>query len=67
LLERNQMLCLRCHFQQQDTPGTLNIGSQSHASFAHGATSGFVSQGVCWSGGCHEAIHGSQVNEHLRY
>jgi hypothetical protein len=24
-------------------------------------------QGTCWSAGCHEAIHGSQVNDHLRY
>jgi hypothetical protein len=24
-------------------------------------------QGTCWSAGCHEAIHGSQVNGHLRY
>jgi hypothetical protein len=24
-------------------------------------------QGTCWSAGCHEAIHGSNVNGHLRY
>lgn len=60
LVARNQMLCLKCHFQQQTTPGAINIGDQNHAS-------GRLSEGTCWSGGCHEAIHGSQVNSHLRY
>lgn len=65
LVARNQMLCLKCHFQQQRvpgqvyTPGQLAIGEGSHT--------GRVSQGTCWSGGCHEAVHGSQVNSHLRY
>ena len=66
LVARNQILCLKCHFQQQrvsgqtQVPGQLNIGAENH-----GAS--FVSQGTCWSGGCHEAVHGSQVNSHLRY
>jgi len=65
LVARNQILCLKCHFQQQQvpgrtsTPGALNIGNDNHATN--------VSQGTCWSGGCHEAVHGSQVNSHLRY
>ena len=65
LVARNQILCLKCHFQQQkipgmaSTPGQLNIAGDNHATN--------VSQGTCWSGGCHEAVHGSQVNSHLRY
>jgi hypothetical protein len=23
--------------------------------------------GTCWSAGCHEAVHGSQVSSSLRY
>jgi predicted CXXCH cytochrome family protein len=65
LVARNQMLCLKCHFQTQNvpgqasSPGQLNIGNDNHASN--------MAQGACWSAGCHEAIHGSQVNAHLRY
>jgi predicted CXXCH cytochrome family protein len=60
LKERNQLLCLQCHFQQQTSPGTLNIGNSNHAT-------GRIEEGTCWSAGCHEAVHGSQVNSHLRY
>lgn len=60
LNERNQTLCLKCHFQQQLSPGTIKIGDSDHAT-------GRLASGTCWSGGCHEAIHGSQVNSHLRY
>lgn len=63
LTERNQTLCLKCHFQQQtassDGTLTLNMGDVNHASN--------VARGTCWSGGCHEAIHGSQVSSHLRF
>ena len=59
LTQRNQMLCLKCHFQQQSTPGALNLGDQNH--------NVRMAQGTCWSGGCHQAVHGSQVNSHLRY
>ena len=62
LISRNADLCLRCHFQQQ-LPGnttSFTIGNvTAHATF--------LSRGTCWSGGCHEAVHGSQVNPHLRY
>jgi predicted CXXCH cytochrome family protein len=59
LTSRNQDLCLKCHFQQQIIPGQINISLQNH--------SGFLPQGTCWSAGCHEAVHGSQVNPHLRF
>jgi len=59
LSERNQTLCLKCHFEQQTSAGTILIGDVNHSSF--------LQQGTCWSAGCHEAIHGSQVNEHFRF
>src|SRR5437762_11035777 len=59
LNERNQTLCLKCHFQEQKEPGHIFIGDVDHSSF--------LPQGTCWSAGCHEAIHGSQVNPLLRY
>lgn len=59
LVQRNQNLCLKCHFQAQTTPGTLMIGNRNHATF--------VNQGTCWSAGCHEAVHGSHASSSLRY
>jgi len=58
LIARNQTLCLRCHFQQQTSTGIF-IGDFNHTTF--------LNRGTCWSAGCHEAIHGSQVNPHLRF
>jgi hypothetical protein len=59
LVVRNQNLCLQCHFQQQTSAGVMVIGNVNHAPF--------VARGTCWSGGCHEAVHGSNINQHLRY
>jgi predicted CXXCH cytochrome family protein len=59
LKARNQNLCLQCHFQQQTGPGVILIGGRDHASF--------LTRGTCWSGGCHEAIHGSHVSSSLRF
>jgi predicted CXXCH cytochrome family protein len=59
LTERNANLCLKCHFQQQKTPGTVYIGGVDHT--------GRLSQGTCWTAGCHEAVHGSRVNPSLRF
>ncbi|MDD2765791.1 MAG: cytochrome c3 family protein [Opitutaceae bacterium] len=56
---RNQNLCLQCHFQEQAAAGKLLIGGRDHASF--------VNRGTCWSAGCHEAVHGSNVNRSLRF
>lgn len=58
LTERNATLCLKCHYQKQRAAGLL-IGGRDH--------SGFLSRGTCWSAGCHEAVHGSQVNSSLRF
>lgn len=59
LNERNATLCLKCHFQEQKQPGTIFIGDVNHSSF--------LQQGTCWSAGCHEEPHGSNVTPLLRY
>ena len=59
LNERNATLCLKCHFQEQKIPGTIFIGDVDH--------SNFLQQGTCWSAGCHEEPHGSNVTPLLRY
>ena len=57
LTERNGTLCLKCHMSELGTTGT---------SAAPGHIKNSI-QGTCWSAGCHEAIHGSQVNKRFRY
>jgi len=66
LIERDNNLCLKCHAQvaSPTLPGVVSIGTMPHAGFA--ATS-FLQQGTCFSAGCHTAVHGSDVNSHLRY
>ncbi len=59
LTERNATLCLKCHFQEQTDPNTILIGGRDHSSF--------LSRGTCFSAGCHEAIHGSNVDTSLRF
>jgi DmsE family decaheme c-type cytochrome len=59
LNERNATLCLKCHFQEQKEPGHIFIGDVDHSSF--------LQQGTCWSAGCHEEPHGSNVTPLLRY
>jgi predicted CXXCH cytochrome family protein len=59
LTQRTAALCTKCHFQQQAGGGVILIGGQDHTDL--------LSQGACWSAGCHEAVHGSQVNSSLRY
>jgi len=59
LNERSATLCLKCHVQQQLTNGRIYIGDGDHTTR--------LTQGTCWSAGCHEAVHGSQVNGHFRY
>ncbi len=59
LVQRNQNLCLKCHFQQQTAAGVIVIGGRDHTSF--------LRRGTCWSAGCHEAVHGSQIGSSLRF
>lgn len=58
LTQRNAALCSRCHFQEQ-RGGQILIGGVDHSTL--------LSVGTCWSAGCHEAVHGSQVSSSLRY
>jgi predicted CXXCH cytochrome family protein len=60
LVARNANLCLRCHFQQQ-TPSGIVIGGSNHGSASR------LGRGTCWSAGCHEAVHGSQIGSSLRF
>jgi predicted CXXCH cytochrome family protein len=59
LVTRNATLCLRCHFQQQTATGKIFIGGQDHTTR--------LSRGACWSAGCHEAVHGSQIGSSMRF
>ena len=59
LTERSAVLCLKCHFQHQTAPGRIAIGAIDHTSL--------LSRGTCWTAGCHEAVHGSQVSNSLRF
>lgn len=59
LTERDVNLCLKCHAQMQADPGEIIIGKTDHTSF--------LSQGTCWSAGCHTAVHGSNFNPKLLY
>ena len=54
LVARDANLCLRCHIQS-DFP---IIGDRNHATN--------LTQGTCWSAGCHNAIHGSYFDRHFR-
>lgn len=55
LIARDNNACLRCH-AQMDFPV---IGKSNHGTR--------LSQGTCFSGGCHTAVHGSNFDDHLRY
>lgn len=59
LKARNNNLCLQCHFQTQTTDGQIVIGGRNHV--------GSMTGGTCWIAGCHEAVHGSHVNNSLRF
>jgi predicted CXXCH cytochrome family protein len=62
LVAPDNNLCLRCHAQIANpnaATGAVSIGVRNHTSF--------LSQGTCWSSGCHTAVHGSNVDPKLRY
>jgi predicted CXXCH cytochrome family protein len=58
LIERDNNLCLKCHGQVA-APELVIIGDFNHTAF--------LTRGTCWSAGCHSAVHGSNINAHLRY
>lgn len=57
LTERNGNLCLKCHIDARTS--NITIGGLSHQTL--------MKQGTCWTAGCHEAVHGSQVSSGLRF
>lgn len=63
LIEADPNLCLKCHAQNQGAgqvpAGQLYIGKINHTAF--------LSQGACWSAGCHTAVHGSNVHPRMFY
>lgn len=63
LQQRNASLCLKCHFQSHSSAeiaaGRMDIGGRNHA--------GSLNTGTCWTAGCHEAVHGSQIGSSIRY
>lgn len=66
LTERSGNLCQKCHYQDQhsgiaSTSSNILIGGGGH-----GTLNNRLGQGTCWSNGCHEAVHGSNVNSHFR-
>ncbi len=64
LIARDANLCLRCHLLQL-TPG-FNIGGFKTGGAHANAVGSRLSEGACWSAGCHEGVHGSNVNASLR-
>jgi predicted CXXCH cytochrome family protein len=59
LTERNSTLCLKCHFQQQVSAGVVRIGGRDHVAS--------MTRGSCFTGGCHEQVHGSNIGSSLRF
>lgn len=62
LKSRGASLCYQCHFQPQASNTQI-----FHGGFNHAAGQGNITSGTCWNAGCHEAVHGSNVNSNLRY
>jgi predicted CXXCH cytochrome family protein len=61
LVARDANLCLQCHLETATASGQIMAGGgagEDHASR--------LVQGTCWSVGCHEAVHGSNSNNHFR-
>ena len=65
LVARDANLCLRCHLEAPSIPnsGQINANAILHTPENHNTR---LMQGTCWSAGCHEAPHGSNVNNHFR-
>ena len=63
LIERDSNLCLKCHAQQV----VLGAGNVRKIYIANQDHTSRLSQGPCFSAGCHTGVHGSNINIHLRY
>lgn len=65
LTERNATLCLKCHFQEQTSGQAVTATSIRIGNSAHSTVGGRLTQ-TCWSADCHEGVHGSNTDKHLR-
>jgi predicted CXXCH cytochrome family protein len=74
LVARDANLCLRCHLEK---PGVANAGEINANSIRSAVVGGVkvassenhnarLMQGTCWVASCHEAVHGSNANNHFR-
>ncbi len=65
LLARDANLCLRCHLEVGDpgSSGQINANAIRRTAENHNTR---LMQGACWSAGCHEQPHGSNVSFHFR-
>lgn len=61
LVARDANLCLRCHLEHpaMNGDGTILAGGEDHRTR--------LQNGTCWSAGCHEDVHGSNVSKAMRY
>lgn len=67
LTQRDANLCLKCHLEHPATVGDGSIvAGENHAGFTSGNNTSRLNRGTCWSSGCHEGVHGSNINSHLR-
>jgi predicted CXXCH cytochrome family protein len=71
LVSRDVNLCLSCHLTAPpaDAAAAGQISTSSRFNTAHSGElhNSDIQRGTCWSAGCHEAVHGSNANNHLRY
>jgi predicted CXXCH cytochrome family protein len=65
LVARDANLCLRCHLEVL-TPG-FTVGGYSSGGAHANAAGARLAEGTCWSAGCHEDVHGSNVSASLRH
>jgi len=61
LVARDANLCLKCHVEHPAVAGngTILAGGEDHRTR--------MQSGNCWTAGCHEAVHGSNASNALRY
>ena len=64
LLARDANLCLRCHLA--DLNAGFNLGGYRDGATHANAVGSRLAEGTCWSAGCHEDVHGSNVNASIR-
>jgi predicted CXXCH cytochrome family protein len=64
LVARDANLCLRCHLADL-SPG-FNLGGYKSGGAHANIPASRLAEGTCWSAGCHEDVHGSNVNASIR-